>query len=143
MESNVIVIIACEKLCKDLQQSRQLEYEKGSKVAYVDFYFCGAADKDNVAAFIKNLLGKNEFLKAQKDRFRKVLDLVEGNVAVPIDEDFKLFIARNMHRLEVNSWKCMPELMDSNRYLVLPITQEAIEIEPEAELQILFDGLPF
>ncbi len=120
MKSNVIVIIACKKLCKDLQPLRQLEYENGSKVDYVDFYLCGAADKDDIAAFIKKLIDKDEYSKTQKDEFRKVLSLIEGNVAVPIDENFKLFITRNMHQLEFNSWKCMPELMDSNRYLVLP-----------------------
>ena len=72
MESNVIVIIACAKLCKDLQQLRQLEYDNGKKVDYVDFYLCGAADKDDVAAFIGHLFNKDEFSKAQKDKFRKV-----------------------------------------------------------------------
>lgn len=143
MESNVIVIIACAKLCKDLQQLRQLEYDNGKKVDYVDFYLCGAADKDDVAAFIGHLFNKDEFSKAQKDKFRKVLNLVNDNVAEPIDEDFKLFIARNMYRLEINSWKCMTELMHSDRYLVLPMAQEAASVEPEAELQRLSDNLPF
>jgi len=143
MESNVIVIIACKKLCKDLQKLRQLEYVNGRKVNYVDFYLCGAADKDDVAQFIKNIINQNEFSKAQKDKFCKLLHLVEGNVAKPIDEDFKLFIARNMHKLEFNSWKCMTELMDGNRYMVLSIAQEAVEAEQETMPQTFSDDLPF
>jgi hypothetical protein len=143
MKSNIIVIIACAKLCKDLQQLRQLYYDNGKKVDYVDFYLCGAANKDDVAAFIKNLLNKDEFSEAQKDKFRKVLNLVKDNIAEPIDEDFKLFIARNMHQLEFNSWKCMTELMDSDRYLVLPTVQKAESVEAESEPQTHSDDLPF
>ncbi|MBR3662388.1 MAG: hypothetical protein IKN67_03820 [Alphaproteobacteria bacterium] len=143
MESNVIVIIACAKLCKDLRQLKQLEYDNGKKVNYVGFYLCGASDKEDVAAFIKKLIGKDEFSEAQKNKFRMVLNLVENSVAELIDEDFKLFIARNMHQLEFNSWKCMTELMDSDRYLVLPIPQEVVKVEQVSELQIFPDNLLF
>lgn len=123
MKNNVIVIIACEKLCKGLRYLGQLEYENGLKVDYVGFYLCGAADKDDISVFIKNLICKDEYSQAQKDCFREVLNFVKDNVAEPIREDFKLFIARNMYQLEFNSWKCMPVLMDSNCYLVLPVAQ--------------------
>ena len=124
MKSNVIVIIACEKLCKGLRYLGQLEYENGSKVDYVGFYLCGAGNKDDIAVFMENLVHKDEYSESQKDGVHKLLNFIKGNVADPINEDFKLFITRHMYKLEFNSWKCMPELMASDRYLVLPVTQE-------------------
>lgn len=126
MKSNVIVIIACDKLCKSLRYLGQLEYENGPKVDYVGFYMCGADDKDDVEVFIENLLNQEDFSDEQKDDFRQVLDFAENSDVVPIDEDFKLFIVRNMHRLDFNSWMCMPTLMESERYLVLPV-EEGVE----------------
>lgn len=123
MKSNVIVIIACEELCKGLRYAGMLDYQKARTVDYVGFYLCGAVNKDDVSVFIENLLNSDECSAEQKNKMEKVLGLVKKTNAEPIDEDFKLFVTHNMYQLDFNSWKCMPELMDSDCYLVLPFNE--------------------
>ena len=123
MKCDVIVIIACEKLCNNLRYLGLLDYQKAHTIDYVGFYLCGAANKDDISVFIKNLLNREEYSEIQKDKIRKLLSFIGNTNAKPIDEDFKLFIARNMWQLDSNSWKCMPMLMENERYLVLPIAE--------------------
>lgn len=120
MKSNIIVIFACPELYNDLfYTGKLLEYENGPKIEYVEFYFCGAKDKENVISFIKSLPVPSEPSLAEK--FGDLLTLAEITRAVPIDENLKMFIARQMFRLDTNTWKCAPATIDSDRYLVLPV----------------------
>ena len=124
MKSNAIVIIACKKLCNNLRYATKLEYENGRKVDYVSIYLCGAEDNGNVIEFIEGLLSKECYQEKQKEAFKKMLEFLKEAPSQPISEDLKLFIACNMHNIEFNSWKCMPELMSSTRYLFIPIKED-------------------
>ena len=124
MKSNAVVIIACKKLCNNLCYATKLEYENGRKIDYISIYLCGAEDNGKIIPFLEGLLKKEGYSKEQKELFKKALDFVKETPSEPISEELKLFLACNMHNIEFNSWKCMTELMSSNRYCFIPIAKD-------------------
>lgn len=119
MKSSIIVIIACDKLCKDFGYLKQLEYVNDGTVDYVDVYACGAAHKEEIMSFITALMDKYEYTPAHKENIKGFLKFLKCAELPTIGEDLKLFIIRQMPNIKSDSWKYATNLMSDERYLVL------------------------
>ena len=131
---NIIVIIACPELCSSFRYANQLDYVNGTKVDKVKFYFCGARNKEGVLPFLRKVFN-TDIPQEVNDIFARA----EKTKPVPMDENFLSFITRNMFQLDLKSFKCMPALMDEDRYLVLPVNDCPSEQDADQGL----DDLPF
>ena len=117
MKSTIIVIIACDKLCRDFCYLKQLKYVNGSKVEYVDLYACGAADKESVTAFVEALMNKCEYTPVHQENLKGFIKFLKCAELPTISEDLKLSIMRQMPNIKPDSWKYATYLMNNSQYL--------------------------
>ena len=120
MKSTFIIIIACKELSKNLCYLKQMEYVNGSYVDYINLYACGANNKEEIAPFLTSLMKRYEYTNEAQEKIQKILNFLPKCCEINIIEDLKLSTIRQMPQIRQDSWKYAVNLMDDNRYLILP-----------------------